>query len=100
MIGIKALGSLRGSIPAQGTLRGVLSGDGSLKGSICVTKEFDAYAGDYNIVPKAFISQTLETANKVLKENVTISEVPYWETRNESNGQTAYIAKEVGVDGD
>lgn len=100
MDGIKALDSLRGSISVQGTLQGVLSGDGSLNGSICVTKEFDAYTGDYNIVPKAFVSQTLETANKVMKENMTISEVPYWETSNESNGKTAYIAKEVGTDGD
>lgn len=100
MGGIKALDSLSGTISAEDTLRGKLSGDAGLKGSICVTKEYDAYAGDYKVIPKAFDSQVLETANKVLKENVTVSEVPYWETSNESNGTTAYIAKEVEAHGD
>lgn len=95
MGGIKALDSLSGTISAEDTLHGKLSGDVGLKGSICVTKEYDAYTGAYTVTPKAFDSQILETANKVLKENVTVSEVPYWETRNESNGTTAYIAKEV-----
>ncbi len=100
MGGIKALDSLSGAISIENALRGKLSGDASLKGSICVTKEYDAYAGEYTVTPKAFNSQVLETANKVLKENVTVSEVPYWETRNESNGTTAYIAKEVETHGD
>lgn len=95
MGGIQTLNSLSGTISGEDTLRGKLSGGANLKGSICVTKEYDAYTGKYEVTPKAFDSQVLETANKVMKENVTIAEVPYWETSNEFDGTTAYIAKEV-----
>lgn len=54
----------------------------------------DPYTGEYEVVPKAFSSQTLETANKVLDENVVVAEVPYFETSNTSAGKTAYIARE------
>lgn len=54
----------------------------------------DPYTGEYEVVPKAFSSQTLETANKVLDENVVVAEVPYFETSNISAGKTAYIARE------
>lgn len=100
MSGIQALDSLSGKISAQAGLSGKLSGDGNLKGAICVTKEYDAYTGDYKVIPKAFNSQILPTANKVLKEDVVIMEVPYWETGNESDGTTAYIAREVETNGD
>ena len=42
----------------------------------------------------------MNTANKVLKDNILVTEIPYWETSNESNGTTAYIAKEVDANGD
>ena len=54
----------------------------------------DPYTGEYEVVPKAFSSQTLETANKVLDENIVVAEVPYFETSNTSAGKTAYIARE------
>ena len=39
-------------------------------------------------------SQTMGTENKVLDRNIAITEVPYYETGNEANGVTSYIAKE------
>lgn len=100
MDGVQALSALSGTISGEDTLRGKLSGETGLNGNICVTKEYDAYTGEYDVTPRAFGPQILETANKVMKENVTIAEVPYWETSNESNGTTAYIAKEVEAYGD
>ncbi len=100
MSGIQALDSLSGKMSGESVLRGTLSGSESLNGSICVTKEYDVYSGDYKVVPRASSSQTLHTANKVLKEDILVTEVPYWETSNESNGTTAYIAKEVDANGD
>lgn len=69
-------------------------------GIIALKKKYQAhaddegYTGEYEVVPKAFSSQTLETANKVLDENVVVAEVPYFETSNTSAGKTAYIARE------
>lgn len=82
-------------IQALGSLSGKLSGSGSLKGTVTIsaTERADSYTGDYEITPQAFQSQTLETANKLLKENIVIGPIPYYETSNESDGMTAYIAK-------
>lgn len=99
MSGIQMLDSLSGKISGQSVLRGTLSGSESMNGSICVTKEHDTYSGEYKVVPKAHDSQILNTANKVLKKDILVTEIPYWETSNESNGTTAYIAKEVNVNG-
>lgn len=97
MSDIKALDSLSGTISGKCELAGSLcvTQECELAGSLCVTQEYDAYDDSYEIVPKAFQSQTLETKDRVMKENLVIKEVPYWVTSNESNGETAYIAEEI-----
>lgn len=54
----------------------------------------EIYDGTYEVIPKANQSQTLETANKMMEEDVLIFEVPYFQTSNE-HGDTVYIASEV-----
>ena len=54
----------------------------------------EVYEGEYIVTPKAHESQTLETANKLLEENVLVLDVPYFQTSNEY-GDTVYIASEV-----
>ena len=54
----------------------------------------EAYDGTYEVIPKARQSQTLETKNKLMEEDVFIFEVPYFQTSNE-HGDTVYIASEV-----
>lgn len=49
------------------------------------------YEGDYEVVPLAYASTTLDTANKLLRQDVTVTEIPYQETSNES-GITVSIA--------
>lgn len=49
------------------------------------------YEGDYEVTPKTY-SQTLETKSKYMTDDVTILEIPYFETSNESDGLTVYIA--------
>lgn len=92
---IKAVETLSGFISADCTLTGNVSCAGGLTGKISIAQEYDAYTGDYKVVPQAFNEQILLTAHKVLAEDVVIAKVPYWETSNVSNGMTAYIAKEV-----
>lgn len=58
------------------------------------SEEHESYDGTYKVIPKAFNSQTLDTANKVLERNIVVTEVPYYETENTSNGVTSYIARE------
>lgn len=72
-----------------------LSCTGGLSGKVSVTKEYDIYGGEYEIIPKAFEEQVLPTSNRVLKEDVVVKEVPFYETGNDSGGMTAYIGKDV-----
>lgn len=52
------------------------------------------YDGDYEVTPKTY-GQTLETANKKMADDVTINAIPYFETSNESDGKTVYIANTI-----
>lgn len=49
------------------------------------------YTDDYEVTPKTY-SQTLDTANKLLRDDITVLEIPYFETSNDSDGLTVYIA--------
>lgn len=95
MSGIQALESLTGSISTKCTLSGKLSCGCGLSGKISIMREYDCYAGAYKVIPQAFHAQALETSNKLLREDIIIPEVPYFETHNDSDGVTAYIAKEA-----
>lgn len=59
-----------------------------------VYKDAPPYEGDYVVTPKVS-EQTLPTADKLLSEDVTIKEIPYFEVSNESGGNTVFIGNEV-----
>lgn len=92
---IQALETLSGSISAESSLAGELSSVGGLNGKVSVTREYDIYGGEYRVVPKAFELQVLPTSNRVLKEDVVVREVPFYEVSNDSDGVTAYIGKDM-----
>ena len=50
----------------------------------------DYYEGPYVVVPQV-IEQTLETAEKIMQDDVTVTEIPYAETSN-PHGTTVTIA--------
>lgn len=52
------------------------------------------YQGNYIVTPK-INNQVLPTKNKALSDNITILEIPFYKTSNET-GQTVYIGSEVG----
>ena len=58
-------------------------------------EDVEEYTGSYEVTPKAYTSQTLETADKKMTNDVTISEVPFFNVSNSSGGLTSYIAKEA-----
>lgn len=53
------------------------------------------YEGPYEVTPKAWNDQTLETEGLLMTDDVTVFKVPYYETINLFDGKTAYIAEEV-----
>lgn len=79
----------------KGLLSGKLSGGNTLVGKLSVPlySAQETYTGDYRVVPQPFNAQTLQTANRVLNEDIVVTEIPYWETSNESDGITVYIGE-------
>ena len=58
------------------------------------TSDVDEYEGDYDVTPKANAQTVLPTQDKLLRDNVTVDKVPYYQTSNEY-GDTVYIAAEA-----
>lgn len=56
--------------------------------------DYEYYDGAYHVIPKAYDDIILETKEKIMRDNVTVDSVPYYETHNEK-GTTIYIASEV-----
>lgn len=58
----------------------------------------DTYEGDYTVVPKAE-AQSLPTKKKYLEDDITVTEIPYFDVTNPAGGQTIYIGSEVEING-
>lgn len=50
------------------------------------------FDGEYVIIPSIY-EQNLETEGKLMKEDLLISKIPYYETSNLSGGYTAIIGE-------
>lgn len=51
------------------------------------------YTGEISVTPLAWQTQILETANKTLRDNITILEIPYSSVSNPQDGRTVYIGE-------
>lgn len=60
--------------------------------------EGERYTGNYEITPKVDETQTLQTRNKVMSDDVTIFQIPFFQTSN-LYGDTIYIGSEVELNG-
>ena len=63
-------------------------------------KDVPQYNGKYEVIPLADGETTLMTANKIMRDNVTVKQIPYFETSNNADGETVYIGAEVDIYGD
>ena len=95
MSSIKADGRLRGCISGKGELNGKLTKIGGLSGKLSIDINHNVYSGTYEVTPSAVAEKTLPTADKILKNDVVIHKIPYYETSNHQDGLTVYIAEEV-----
>lgn len=91
-------GELNGTLTSAGLLHGSLVGDHhKIQGALTIpsTPGLELYGGPYEVTPKAWDAQVLETEGKLMADDVTVFKVPYYETINLFDGKTAYIAEEV-----
>lgn len=63
-----------------------------------IIRDADPYVGEYTVTP-AVHAQTLHTAQKYMTSDLTVKEIPYFETSNASHGETVYIGSEVELYG-
>lgn len=88
---------LIGRLSDAASLRGRLSDVASLRGMLTIpsSTHMEYYQGPYEVTPRAFNSVVLPTNDKTMTDDVTVFEIPYWETSNLFDGKTVYIANEV-----
>lgn len=93
MASLSSAPSLSGTLTAVGTLSGGISGGSSLAGVLTVPAVItpEIYDGEYEVTPRASDEVLLDTQGKMLLDDVTVHEIPYYETTNESGGYTAII---------
>lgn len=71
--------------PTNQSIRGKLTPTGlSVRGTVApsVYSRAEQYLGDYDITPQAE-SQTFNTKNRRMNDDITIEAIPYYETSNE-----------------
>ena len=54
----------------------------------------EPYEGPYDVTPKV-TAQALQTAQKLMREDVSVRAIPYFDVSNSAGGNTIYIANEV-----
>lgn len=57
---------------------------------VIISSDAPKYTGVYTVTPETF-QQTLYTEGKILVDDVTVKEIPYYEVSNEYNGKTVII---------
>lgn len=58
-----------------------------------IATDADEYAGPYDVVPR-LAAQTLETAQKLMLDDVTVEGIPSYRTTNVGGGFTVVIAQD------
>ena len=93
---IQTTEALSGIVNGGGTIQGKLDAEGVLIGEVGFPKcNYPAtYEGEYDVIPKAHVMQTLATNEKYMEDDVRVHEIPYFEVSNEK-GVTVYIADEL-----
>ena len=61
---------------------------------LTIHKDAEYYEGEYKVTP-AVVAQTLPTAKRTMKDDMTILAIPYYDVSNQAGGQTVYIGNEV-----
>ena len=57
----------------------------------------ELYDGDTVVKPKANEQTVLSTAQKLVEDDITVLEIPYFQTTNSTGGNTVYIGRESEV---
>ena len=56
--------------------------------------DYDAYTGETVVTPKIKDEQVLGTAGKLVKDDITVKQVPVYSVTNPAGGVTYYIGED------
>ena len=56
--------------------------------------DIPVYDGAYSVTPKVYEETTLETKQKLMQNNVTVSRIPQYQVSNDADGVTLIIGEE------
>lgn len=84
--------SISGKVTARGTVAGRVKSESGISGKVEIgrTKPLPWYEGEYEVIPK-WEDITLETKQKSMRDDVTVTEIPYLEAENPQGGVTVVI---------
>ena len=83
---------LKGKISGQGNLSGNVIDKAKMSGTLhyAKSKPLPWYEGEYEVTPK-WEDIVLETKQKSMRDDVTVTEIPYLEVENPQGGVTVVI---------
>ena len=83
--------TISGYLSSEGSLIGRLTADAEVTGTVTVFDgDYPPYTGEYEVDP-LFDTQTLDTANRYLTDDVTVNPIKVESVSNLSGGVTVYI---------
>ncbi len=97
-IGVQLLhvdGTIKGSLTNTLSISGSLSKIGNVSGQLSterVDSDVEYYKGIYSVTPLADKQTILKTKHKNMIDDVTVLEIPYYVTSNQSDGYTVIIS--------
>lgn len=91
---LQASSSISGSVNSPTKLTGGIGTNSNITGHVAIGSVIrdtnDIYLGEYEVTPSTK-SQTLDTKNKIMANDITINSIPYAEVTNTANGTTVTI---------
>ncbi len=67
--------------------------EAELLSEIVEVTKYETYDGEYTVIP-TLENQTLATADKLMKQDVTVEKIPHYEVSNNAGG-TTFITAEI-----
>lgn len=81
---------LSGLIAMQSALSGAISAVIELVGNVSMPETFERFDGSYTVVP-AVAAKSLQTKDRLMSDDVTVTAIPYYEVSNPQGGSTIVI---------
>lgn len=81
---------LSGFIATEGALGGAVAAALELEGTVSMPETFERFDGSYTVIP-AVAAKSLQTKDRLMGDDVTVTAIPYYEVSNPQGGSTIVI---------